>query len=153
MTHVASTTASRIRSAAIFFLCFIFGIVFFSLPLRAHAQQQDTTGGGSSTGITYVCQHTYPGDCTFSDLVYAVQKVMKWAVGFALMISVIVIIMAGFKYLMSGGSASERTKANEMLIKVVKGIVFILAAWLIVTLITNTILSKTVQQSIPLTNS
>ena len=117
------------------FMAMLFLFFTLSLPIFVHAVKEDVPGG---TGIVYYC---VDGNCDFNDLIAAVKLVVNWASLFALAFSVVVIVVAGARYMMSGGNAGERTKANKMLFSVVKGIVFILAAWLIVTLITNALVN------------
>ena len=118
----------------------------FCLPISVEAQGVvNNPSGGSTqyskqTGITYDCSletGSRPGECTFQDLIIATRRVINWGTLFALAFSVVVIAVAGGRYMISGDNAGERTKANNMLLSVVKGIAFILTAWLIVTLITN----------------
>ncbi len=105
------------------------------LPVFTHG----AVGNKGDTGITYDCAAENAGraqgECTFSDLIIAVKKVVDWGTLFAIEFSVVVIAWAGFNYMISGENASKRREANEMLRKVAFGIAFILAAWLIVTLI------------------
>ncbi len=107
-----------------------------------------------NTGITYDCANengnTKYGECDFNDLILGTKKVINYAVTFALAFSVVIIAVAGFKYMISGDNASERSKANAMLKKVITGIVVIMAAWLIVTLITSQLLREDVLESVPL---
>lgn len=99
----------------------------------------------SGTGISYECVQKGAGpngtdvygNCTFADLIVGTKKVVDFGVKFALFFSVIVIAYAGFNYMISGDIPSKRQEANKMLRKVAIGIVFILCAWLIVTLILN----------------
>ena len=117
-----------------------FLIVLLAVPFFAYSAESDASKN-EETGITYECASVGPdgkeiiGNCDFQDLLNAVKKVMDYAVGFTLFFSVVVIAWAGFKYMISGDNSGERKKANDMLLSVVKGIVFILAAWLIVSLI------------------
>ncbi len=120
---------------------FAFVLIFFFVPTFVHAAPTPETTSGN-TGVVYQC---IDGNCDFNDLVGAVQKLIKWGVGFALSFSVVVIAYAGSIYLMSGGSATERARANKMLASVAKGIVLVLAAWLIVTLITSALLTPEAQ--------
>ena len=111
-------------------LFFLF--VLFLLPLITYSVQSTDT----NTGITYECgDNETAGNCDFADLIEAVKKVVTWGTTFALGFSVIVIAYAGFLYMNSGGSPGERAKANKVLLSAAKGIAFIIAAWLIVTLI------------------
>ena len=118
-------------------------ILFFALPMLINAQTPPgnippsppvpTPAPAGASGITWECSP--PGNCTFGDLINAVKTVVKWGTIFALEFSVVVIAYAGFKYMISGEKPAERAAANKMLRSVVIGIIFILAAWLIVTLI------------------
>ncbi len=118
----------------------LFLLALFFLPTFAFAAPTQETQN-NQTGITYEC---VDGNCDFNDLIAAVRKVTNWGTLFALQFSVVVIAYAGFKYMISGDNASERAAANKMLISVVKGIVFILAAWLIVHLIVSSLVSTSI---------
>ena len=127
-------------------------ITIFSLfiPILTYAQ----TTNVKDTGLVYDCelshfyrfngQKTLPGECTFEDLIYEVQNVVTFGRNLALELSVIVLVIAGFRYMISGDKPDERKKANAMLLNVVKGIIFIIAAWLIVKLITSALLKSTI---------
>lgn len=110
------------------FILFLFLFLFCVLisPFLVSAQ---------GTGITYVCTGGAPGECTFDDLIRAVQRVVNWGTVFALQFSVIVLAYAGFKYMTSGDNPGERKEANRLLTNVVKGIALIIGAWLMVRLI------------------
>lgn len=83
-------------------------------------------------GIVPCCEAS---GCNFDELIKAVKKVVNWGVELALMLTVVVIAYAGFLYLTSADNASKRTQANKTFVFVLKGMFFILGAWLIVTLI------------------
>lgn len=129
-----------------------FGVIgtitlLFCLPMFSIAQNTSPspaeTGG---TGITYVCNHGTPGECNFNDLVAAIKKVVNWGTLFAIQFCIVVIAWAGFNYMISGDNAGARTKANKALWNVVIGMIFILAAWLIVTLILRVLGATSVVQ-------
>ncbi len=127
-------------------------LVMVTSPLVIFAQNTvDPSKASSGTGITYECVtgNVY-GNCTWDDLIAAVKKITNWGAQFALIFSVVIIAYAGFLYMTSGGSAGQRDKANKMFVSVAKGIFFILAAWLIVNLITTSLLSKDFLSSVPL---
>ena len=108
------------------------------LPLFTTAQVIENPSP-KNTGVTYDCaienSGRAQGECTFQDLIAAAQKVINKIIPLTLGFSVVVIAYAGYLYMISGDNANKRKEANEMLRKVVIGIVFILAAWLIVSLI------------------
>ena len=124
--------------------------VLLCMPIFSEAEERGTTGNTPpppdyvDTGITYDCANerrdTKYGECTFEDVVKATKSLVNYAIKFALFFSVIVIAVAGGRYMMSGDNASERAKANKMLLSVVKGTVIVIAAWLIVNLITTALL-------------
>lgn len=133
-------------------------IVFLPVFTYAQATQPPVTSPPAGTGITYECKETVNGEtvygnCKFNDLITATIKLVKFGVTITLMLSVVVIAFAGSKYMISGDKPGERQKANEMLRKVAIGIVFILAAWLIVTLIANSLLTPGVLELVPLGGS
>ncbi len=109
-----------------------------------------------NTGITYECVETNQagdkvyGNCGYNDLIAAIKKVVKWGTIFALEFSVVVIAYAGFKYMTSAGNPGKIAEANKMFLRVVQGIILILAAWLIVTLITNALLRDDIKSLVPL---
>ena len=156
--------------ATFILLCLVF---IFSLPsiLKAQVGNSPPTAPTTpnvkvekapDTGITYECvqkgagpivngvKSDIYGNCGFYDLVSAVIAVVNWGTTFALAFSVVVIAYAGFIYMKSGGSSSERDKANGMLWRVVIGIAVILAAWFIVKIISDVLLTGQVKSIIPL---
>ncbi len=105
----------------------IVSFFLFVFPFVTMAQ------GGTIQGLTYIC----PGDgnCSWGDVVAALRNLVNKATLIAIGFSVVVIAIAGGKYMISGDNPGERKAANKMLFSVIKGMVFILLAWLIVTLI------------------
>lgn len=124
----------------------------FVLPVISFAQFEVNPTPSPGTGITYDCAVENPGrpagECDFYDLVKATKHVINFATQFALAISVVWIAFAGSKYMMSGDNPGKRKEANAMLLNIVKGIVLILGAWLIVHLITSTLLKSGFSQFI-----
>ena len=149
------------------FLFLLLGLLY-ALPSFGYAAPSAATVAGQ-TGISYECapvgavdsqgnpikdangnQIMLYGNCTYSDLISAVSKFTTFAVeDIALPFSVIVIAYAGFLYLTSGGNQAQLNRAHGMFTKVALGIVWVLAAWLIVTLITNALLTPAARQFVP----
>ena len=98
------------------------------------------------SGVITGCQQSgveVPCD-SFSQLITAVKNITNFAVvNIALPFSVIIIAYAGFIYIKSGDNAGERKKANDMFVKVLWGIFWVLAAWVVVNLIMTTLTSGT----------
>ena len=131
---ISSINTKKIRVV----LSTIILIFSFSIPVFSYAQVTNTGG------IVYECNRGAAGECNFDDLIAAIQNLVTVGRNIALEISVIVLAIAGFKYMTSGGNASKRTESNKMLLNVVYGIIFILAAWLIVNLITSALLNPNI---------
>ena len=117
----------------------VFLSIFITIPLFVSAQLNPSPATtDNKTGITYECgDGLTAGNCSFEDLIAATKRLTDFGTVFALEFSVVVIAWAGFKYMISGDNPGERKKANEMFQKVGLGILFILAAWLIISLILN----------------
>src|SRR4051812_10662718 len=96
-----------------------FLLMLISGPFLALASPTDETKAGG-TGITYEC---VKGECTWDDLIAAIQKILNWGTIFTLEFSVVVIAVAGGRYMISGSNPGERAKANKMLRSVVIGII------------------------------
>lgn len=113
----------------------------FILPYIVYAQ-------GAPTGpnsLTYECfSGGVYGNCTFDDVIRATQNIINQIIPLVLGFTVVVIAYAGFKYMISGDNPGERASANKMLRSVVIGIFFMMAAWLIVTLIARALLTPAV---------
>jgi len=123
------------------------GFIFFLSPLFVLAQSggvNPPSSGTGPTGIVYECTGSAPGECNFYDLIKAVKRITDFGAYIALAFSVVVIAYAGFNYMISGSVPSKRAEANKMLLSVVKGIIFILLAWVIVRLITGAILNPSI---------
>ncbi len=91
----------------------------------------------SVSGIISECANAKAGECTFADLISAVQVVVNWGIAFAIGFSVIVIAYSGFDYMRYADNPGKRSAANGRLIKVAIGMFFIFTAWIIVTMITK----------------
>lgn len=79
-------------------------------------------------------------NCGFADLLKLVNNIINWIIMVSFPVAAGVFAWAGFK-LMTTGVVDEKSAAKEMIRKVFIGFMAILAAWIIVTTITNTLLS------------
>lgn len=70
-------------------------------------------------------------ECGYNDLLKLINNVIDWIMMVAIPVSAGVFAWVGFKY-MTTGVSDQKSEAKKMLWKVFIGLVFILAAWLIV---------------------
>ena len=106
-------------------LVFMIALVFLPSITNALPSPANEKKGNEGIGLTYECvdEKGIVGNCVF-------------------FLSVIAIVIAGFKFMISGDKPAERDAAKEILRKVAMGLFFILAAWLIVTLIMNALVDS-----------
>jgi hypothetical protein len=109
--------------------------LFFTpaISYAADAKKTVCDGIGASTGS---------GDCTegngrsLSDILSFVINIFSWVVG---VVAVLFAIIAGFKYITSGGDASAVKSAKDTLLYVIIGLVIVVLSQVIV----NFVLDKT----------
>ena len=63
------------------------------------------------------------------DIRIVAGKIIQWALGFLGLIFLVLIIVAGFKWMTSGGNEDEVKKAQALMKNAVIGLIIILAAW------------------------
>ena len=111
--------------------CAVFGTSVLStasLPGSASAQVSD----GINTATTSEMKgKSIDGD---KGLIKTVVNVLLWAVG---ILSVIMIIFSGFRYITSAGDASKTKSARSTLIYSVVGLIVAIMAWAIVNMVIN----------------
>ncbi len=99
----------------------------------------------SSTGIPgwanlIVCDGTGTDPCTFEDLIELVKALITNLVLVSTLLVVCALIYAGFKLMTSGGNTNALDEAKNTFMSIIKGYLWILAAWLIVYTITSLLL-------------
>ncbi|WP_338503960.1 hypothetical protein [Candidatus Minimicrobia sp. QA0096] len=111
--------------------CAVFGTSVLStasLPGSASAQVSD----GINTATTSEMKgKSIDGD---KGLIKTVVNVLLWAVG---ILSVIMIIFSGFRYITSAGDASKTKSAQSTLTYSVVGLIVAIMAYAIVNMVTN----------------
>lgn len=60
-------------------------------------------------------------------------RLINVALGFLFIISVVIVLMGGFKYMVSGGSTEKTDEARKYIISGIIGLAIILSAWAITT--------------------
>jgi hypothetical protein len=80
-------------------------------------------------------------NCGYNDLLTLVNNIINWIIWIAVPVAAGVFAWAGIK-LMTTGVADEKSAAKAMIWKVFIGLVFILAAWIIVGTIIKALLQN-----------
>ncbi len=78
---------------------------------------------------------------TLSGLISTILKILLTLAG---VIAVVFIIIGGFRYMTAGGNAEQAEKGRQSLINAIIGLVVIILAYTIVTVITNAVTSNSV---------
>ena len=97
-------------------------VIACSAPFHAFAQLSDPPDVGS-------------GNIGDGSLKNAIIKVIQVVLDFMTLIAVVMIIVAGIRYIISQGEESEKDKAKKMIIYVIIGLIVILLARAIVTFV------------------
>ncbi|MCA9363883.1 hypothetical protein KC727_01545 [Candidatus Kaiserbacteria bacterium] len=71
-------------------------------------------------------------DCNACHLVTLAQKVLRWLIGFSVVVAGVIIAWAGFRMTMAAGNTGELEQAKGMIWNALIGIVIILGAWLVI---------------------
>ncbi|MEK7662371.1 MAG: hypothetical protein AAB355_02680 [Patescibacteria group bacterium] len=106
--------------------------IFSFLPLFALAAGLVPCGGVDTNGAPEPA-------CNFDQLVIMAQRIIRFLILIGGSLGAVAFAYAGWLYLTSGGNPGKVTSAKDIFIKVVLGFIFMLAAWLIVSLIVNTL--------------
>ncbi len=80
--------------------------------------------------------------CTFNDLLILASRVIRFAMYLIAIAAAIVIIYIGWIFLTAGGSTEKLAKAKHAAISWVTGVALILCAWLAVSFVIRSLLSK-----------
>lgn len=94
-------------------------------------------GGQEPSSLLPDCEGA---DCDFNDLMQLANNIMKFIIMIAIPLTAIIFSYAGFLYITAAGNEHQIAQAHDIFVKVAIGFFFILAAWLIVYLITSTLL-------------
>ena len=111
--------------------CAVFGAsVLSTASLSGNASAQVSKGIDTAT-TSEMKGKSIDGD---KGLIKTVVNVLLWAVG---ILSVIMIIFSGFRYITSAGDASKTKSAQSTLIYSVVGLIVAIMAWAIVNMVIN----------------
>jgi hypothetical protein len=70
-------------------------------------------------------------------------RIINVALGFLGIIAVVIVLIGGFKYMVSGGNEEKTSEAKNMIVAGIIGLAIILSAWAITTFVISSLLSAT----------
>lgn len=111
-------------------VCFILTSVCYSAgigDIGTNLQSTGTSAGYSST----------------TDIRIIIANIIKVALGFLGIIFVVLVIYAGFLWMTAQGDKTKITKAKDLIINGVIGLIIVVSAYAITTFVVNAIVSST----------
>ena len=111
--------------------CAVFGTSVLSTASLSGSVSAQVSKGIDTATTSEMKGKSIDGD---NGLIKTVVNVLLWAVG---ILSVIMIIFSGFRYITSAGDASKTKSAQSTLIYSVVGLIVAIMAYAIVNMVTN----------------
>lgn len=113
----------------------------FSTPALAEASDNFW---GNAAEKTYIKTNSgLPANENISDPRRLVVQIIKLVLGFLGILAVIIILYAGFKWMLSGGSEDKISEAKKMLIAGLIGLIIILFSYIIANFVISAIVNAT----------
>src|SRR3989344_341006 len=88
------------------------------------------------------CDGSTAKPCDFNALIVLANNIMSIAIYLAILVAVAMFAYAGFLYLTSAGDTGKMKQAHTIFTNAAVGFIFVLAAWLIITLILDALVCK-----------
>lgn len=107
------------------------------LPMAAYAQGDLT---GKDLGLDTIGGSVKLGG---GDVRETAARIINVALGFLGIIAVVIVLIGGFKYMVSGGNEEKTSEAKNMIVAGIIGLAIILSAWAITTFVISSLLSAT----------
>ncbi len=105
------------------------------LPLATHAQiNANDLGVGAIQGEIKLGS---------GDVRTTAARIINVALGFLGIIAVIIVLVGGFKYMISGGNEEKTNEAKQLIISGIIGLAIILSAWAITSFVISRLLTAT----------
>lgn len=76
-------------------------------------------------------------------------RIINVALGFLGIIAVVIVLIGGFKYMVSGGNEEKTSEAKNMIVAGIIGLAIILSAWAITTFVIGSLLTATAPVATP----
>ncbi len=77
------------------------------------------------------------------DVRQTAARIINVALSFLGIISVIIVLVGGFKYMISGGEEKKTTEAKNLIVSGIIGLAIILSAWAITRFVVSSLLTAT----------
>jgi hypothetical protein len=114
----------------------------FSLPALAAANIDPYfNGGNNGTANGFANDSGLPGSGT--NLYATITKIISFVMGFLGIIAVIVILIAGFKWMTAGGNEDKVGEAKKLLVAGLIGLIIVILAYAIATFVITQLLTVT----------
>jgi hypothetical protein len=111
--------------------------------VSAQALTADELFGGSADGDEFASTAGL-GD---ADLTSTIAKVINIALGFLGIVAVVIILLGGFKWMVSGGNDTKVGEAKKLIYAGVTGLIIVISAYAIARFVIDSILSATTSSS------
>ncbi len=79
------------------------------------------------------------------DVRQTAARLINVALGFLGIIAVVIVLIGGFKYMLSGGDSSKTEEARKLIISGIIGLAIILSAWAITSFVVSRLVEATTQ--------
>lgn len=77
------------------------------------------------------------------DVRQTAARIINVALGFLGIIAVVIVLLGGFKYMISGGSDEKTSEAKNLIVAGIIGLAIILSAWAITSFVIDQLLTAT----------
>ncbi len=77
------------------------------------------------------------------DVRQTAARIINVALGFLGIIAVVIVLVGGFKYMLSGGSEEKTAEARNLIFSGIIGLAIILSAWAITSFVITSLISAT----------
>lgn len=114
----------------------VFFLLFFALPSLSLAQETTSVSGFITCGVGVTGPNSH--ECGYEDVVYLIDKILQFVLKVLIpLIVVFVMLRAGFKLMTSRNKPNALQEAKASIWSLLKGLFFMLCAWVIVFQITK----------------
>jgi hypothetical protein len=121
-----------------------FGLTFATAAVLAMPALTLAQGSADDPyGVVPIEEEVHLGGGEGQDLRTTIAGLINVVLGFLGIIAVIIVLIGGFKYMLSGGSEDKTAEARKMIIAGIIGLAIILSAWAITTFVLSRLIEAT----------